>query len=140
MYLNQRTTLRPLPQDRDPDPTRVLPSGYYGAGVWTAHPIGRFIVSSMMVVGLLGLPEARLFFAGVFPLSALCGFLLWRSHDRVAVDLKVVPANCNNSEFAFVTFDALLTPQTDAPAHFCAMAVFPARFGPFRASQIPRYN
>jgi hypothetical protein len=94
MYLNQRTTLKPLPQGLDPDPIRVVPSGYYGAGVWTAHPIGLFIVSSMIIVGLLGLPEVRLFFAGVLPCSAFCGFLLWRRHSHhVTVDLIVVPAN-----------------------------------------------
>ena len=82
MFLNQRTALKSPPRDLDPDPTVVVPSGYYGAGVWTAHPIGLFIVSGLILVALLGLPEARWFFAGVFPLGGLSGYLLWRSHRQ----------------------------------------------------------
>ena len=94
MYLNQRTTLKPPRQDLDPDPTVVVPSGYYGAGIWTAHPIGLFIVSGLIAIGIWGMPEARLFFAGAFPLGGLCGYLLWRSHRRPLIDnLKVLSTN-----------------------------------------------
>jgi len=94
MYLNQRATLKPLPQDLDPDPTVLVPSGYYGAGVWTAHPIGLFIVSALIAIGIWGMPEARWFFAGAFPLGALCGLLLWRIHTRPTVaNAKILPAN-----------------------------------------------
>jgi hypothetical protein len=92
MYLNQRTTLKPLRHDLDP--TVVVPSGYYGAGTWTARPIGLFIVSGLILVVLLGLPEARWFFAGVFPLSALCGLLLWcYPRHSLAGELKLISIN-----------------------------------------------
>jgi len=58
MYLNQRTTLKPPRQDLDPDPTVVVPSGYYGAGIWTAHPIGLFIVSGLIAIGIWGMPDS----------------------------------------------------------------------------------
>jgi hypothetical protein len=85
MYLNQRTTLKPLADDLDPNPTIVVPNGLYGAGLWTAHPIGLFIASGLVLVGLLGLPEARWFFAATFPLGGLWGYLLWRSHNKPLV-------------------------------------------------------
>jgi hypothetical protein len=92
MYLNQRTTLKPLVEDLDPHPPKVVPFGYYGGGVWTAHPIGLFISAGLIFLGLLGLPEARIFFAGAFPLGALCGFLLWRSHRRHVTDTRATLA------------------------------------------------
>jgi hypothetical protein len=71
----------------------VVPSGYYGAGIWTAHPIGLFIVSALIIVGVWGIPEARWFFAGVAPLAALCGYLLWRTHSRIPTPKPKFSAN-----------------------------------------------
>lgn len=42
----------------------LVPFGPYGAGQWTAHPIGLVIVLGLLLMGLLGLPEYRLFFVG----------------------------------------------------------------------------
>jgi hypothetical protein len=84
MFLNRHTTLEPRKRDLDPHPIEVLSSGYYGAGIWTAHPIGLFIASGLIMVGVWGIPEARWFFAGVAPLAALCGYLLWRGHTRTS--------------------------------------------------------
>jgi hypothetical protein len=94
MFLNQRSTLKPPKPDLDPHPIAVVPSGYYGAGIWTAHPIGLFIVSALILVGVWGIPEARGSFAGVAPLAALCGYLLWRAHTRCGTaHPKIFPAN-----------------------------------------------
>jgi hypothetical protein len=84
MFLNQRTTLKPLKPDLDPHPIEVVPSGFYGAGLWTAHPIGLVIVLGLIFMGIVGLPEARWFFAGALPLGALCGYILWRIHSRLS--------------------------------------------------------
>jgi hypothetical protein len=48
--------------------------------VWTAHPIGLVIVLGLIFMGIVGLPEARVFFAMALPLGGLCGFLLWLRH------------------------------------------------------------
>jgi hypothetical protein len=93
MYLNQRTTLKPRPEELDPNPTQIVPCGYYGGGVWTAHPIGLFIVAALIAIGIWGMPEARWFFAGAIPLGGLCGFLLQRGHHRpLTEDVRIIPA------------------------------------------------
>ena len=63
-----------------PHPTKVVPFGYYGGGLLTSHPIGLFIVLGMLVMGFLGLPEARWFFALAVPAGAIFGFFLWQHH------------------------------------------------------------
>jgi hypothetical protein len=62
------------------DPTKVVPFGRYGGGEWTGHPIGPFIVLGFLLMGLIGIPQARLFFAGSLVLGGLCGLLLWLYH------------------------------------------------------------
>ena len=93
MYLNQRTTLKPLSEDLDPNPTKVTPYGYYGGGVWTAHPIGLFITGALIAIGIWGMPEARWFFAGALPLGGLCGYVLWLSHRRPVLATKIISAS-----------------------------------------------
>jgi hypothetical protein len=56
-----------------PSLTKVIPLGSNGAGVWTAHPIGLVIVIGLLLVGFVGLPEARWFFALAVPAGAVCG-------------------------------------------------------------------
>jgi hypothetical protein len=63
-----------------PNPTQVVPFGRYGAGLWTGHPIGLVIVFCVLLMGFVGLPEARWFLAGTVPLGCLCGLFLWLRH------------------------------------------------------------
>ena len=64
----------------DSEPRHLVPFGPYGAGQWTGHPIGLFIVLGFMVMGLVAMPETR----GLLLISAvggaILGFLLWLRH------------------------------------------------------------
>jgi hypothetical protein len=53
---------------------------YHGAGLWTGHPIELVMVVGLLTMGILGLPEARWFFALAAPAGAICGFFLWLHH------------------------------------------------------------
>jgi hypothetical protein len=46
----------------------------------TGDPAGAIIAVSLLVVGLIGIPEARLFFLGSGVLGGLLGMLLWWKH------------------------------------------------------------
>jgi hypothetical protein len=63
-----------------PHPTKVVPFGCYGAGLWTGHPIGLVIVVGLLTMGIVGLPEARWFLALAAPAEAICGFFMWLHH------------------------------------------------------------
>jgi hypothetical protein len=63
-----------------PESKHLVPFGPYGAGQWTAHPIGLVIVLGLLLMGLLGMPEYRLFFVGSLVLGGLLGFSLWLRH------------------------------------------------------------
>jgi hypothetical protein len=67
-------------RDSLPRPIDVVPFGRYGAGTWTAHPIGLLIVASIVLIGFVGVPEARWFLAGAIPLGCLFGLFLWLRH------------------------------------------------------------
>lgn len=69
------------PHNAEPNLTQVLPFGRYGGGLLTGHPIGLVIVVGVLLLGLIGIPEARWFFAASLVLGALFGFVLWRHHQ-----------------------------------------------------------
>jgi hypothetical protein len=68
------------PRDSEPDPTEVIPFGRYGAGFLTGHPVGLVIVLGVLLIGLVGIPEARWFIAGAVAVGSICGFFLWLYH------------------------------------------------------------
>lgn len=72
----RRETIR----NGDPHPNDVIPFGRYGAGMLTGHPIGLVIVLGILLMGLIGIPEARPFFAASAVLGTVCGFLLRLRH------------------------------------------------------------
>lgn len=76
----RRIARKAAPPNSAPDPREVIPFGRYGGGLLTGHPIGLVVVLGLLLVGLVGLPEARWFFAGTLLLGSICGFFLWLRH------------------------------------------------------------
>jgi hypothetical protein len=68
--------------NEDRYPSEVVPYGKFGAGVWTGHPIGFFVVLGIVTVALIGLPASRWFFAATVAVGSLVGYLLWRRHNQ----------------------------------------------------------
>jgi len=64
----------------DAGPKHVVPFGPYGAGQWTAHPIGLFIVLGFMAMGLAAMPETRWLLLISAAGGAILGFFLWLRH------------------------------------------------------------
>ena len=69
-----------VPRNDELNPIKVVPFGRYGGGEWTGHPIGLVIVLGLLLMGLIGLPQFRLFFVGAIVLGGLWGLLLWLYH------------------------------------------------------------
>jgi hypothetical protein len=68
--------------NEDRNPPEVVPFGKFGAGGWTGHPIGLFIVVGILIMGLIGIPPLRLVFLVTIPVGSLVGYLLWRRHNQ----------------------------------------------------------
>ncbi len=64
--------------NEDRHPLEVVPYGRFGAGLWTGHPIGLFIVTGLVVIGLVRIPAWRWFFGATVILGGLVGYSLWR--------------------------------------------------------------
>lgn len=61
-------------------PAELVPFGRYGAGIWTGHPVGLVGVFGVLLIGLIALPEARMFLAGALCLGVFFGLILWLVH------------------------------------------------------------
>ena len=57
-----------------------MPFGQYGGGLLTGHPIGLVIVLGILLMGLIGIPEARVFLTGSAVLGTVLGVVLWLRH------------------------------------------------------------
>jgi hypothetical protein len=71
------------PSHDDRHTAEVVPYGKFGAGVWTGHPAGLIVVLGIMIVGLIGIPEWRYFFAATVLFGTLVGYFLLRSHHQL---------------------------------------------------------
>lgn len=78
--IRRRGAREAIAHNAEPPAIQVLPFGRYGAGNLTGHPIGLIIVIGLLLMGLIGLPEARLFFAGSLALGGVFGLFLWLHH------------------------------------------------------------
>ena len=78
--IRRRDARKLSPHNAEPNPNEVLPFGRYGGGLLTGHPIGLVIVLGLLLMGLLGLPEYRLFLVATLLVGGLLGFFLWLRH------------------------------------------------------------
>ena len=63
-----------------PEPKHLVPFGPYGAGQWTAHTIGLFIVIGLVLMGLVSrTPVSDLMFLSLLG-GAVVGMFLWLYH------------------------------------------------------------
>ncbi len=63
-----------------PEPKHLVPFGPYGAGQWTAHPIGLVIVIGLVLMGLVSrTPLSDLMFFSLLG-GAVVGMFLWLYH------------------------------------------------------------
>lgn len=67
--------------NEDHHPLQVVPYGRFGAGLWTGHPVGLFIVAGLITIALIGIPAWRWFFGATVLVGSLAGYLLWRRHQ-----------------------------------------------------------
>jgi hypothetical protein len=63
-----------------PEPKHLVPFGPYGAGQWTAHPIGLVIVIGLVLMGLVSrTPVSDLMLVSLLG-GAVVGMFLWLHH------------------------------------------------------------
>jgi hypothetical protein len=60
--------------------TTVRPFGAGGVGIITGHPVGLVFAAGVVLIALIALPEARVFFVGSVAVGAVFGFFLWLVH------------------------------------------------------------
>lgn len=65
------------------DANNVRPYGRFGAGTFTAHPVGLVIALGLIILVLVSIPGAPVFVAGSIGVGAVIGLLLWlRNRNR----------------------------------------------------------
>jgi hypothetical protein len=84
-YLGPGSLRRPSPREAGSAQFHVVPTGKYGAGEYTGHPIGLVIVIGFITMALVGIPEARTFFLGSLVLGLIFGLFLWYRHRANSV-------------------------------------------------------
>jgi len=61
-------------------PEHLVPFGRFGAGQWTSHPVGLVVAVGIVLMVLVGIPEARPFFVIALLFGAILGCVLWLKH------------------------------------------------------------
>jgi len=69
-----------IAHNTEPHPIKVIPFGQYGGGLLTGHPVGLVIVLGILLMGLVGIPEARPFLAASAVLGTVFGLFLRLRH------------------------------------------------------------
>jgi hypothetical protein len=65
------------------DSNSVRPYGRHGVGTFTGHPVGLVVVIGVIIMAMMKLPPARLFFAAAILVGGVFGLFLWlRSRNR----------------------------------------------------------
>jgi len=79
-YPSLRTLRNARPLDSSRPYPQVVPFGPVGAGQWTGHSIGLFIVLGFILIALVGVPESRFFFLISLSLGTVLACVLWLWH------------------------------------------------------------
>jgi hypothetical protein len=79
-YPKPESLRRDWVRNRVPTAVHIVPFGPYGGGHLTGHLIGLVIVIGFIAMALVGIPEARAFFAVSLALGLVFGLLLWVHH------------------------------------------------------------
>jgi hypothetical protein len=67
------------PPSRNPaeDADSVRPFGPSGVGLITGHPVGLVVALGIVLLTIIALPPARIFFLGAILFGGIIGFFLW---------------------------------------------------------------
>lgn len=79
-YTGLRSLRRVRPLESPRSYPAIVPFGPAGAGQWTGHAIGLFIVLGFILMALVGIPESRFFFLTSLSLGTVLGCVLWLWH------------------------------------------------------------
>lgn len=84
MFASSRTSVRrrqpDSPRNPEIDANSVRPYGPAGVGLITGHPVGLVVAVGIVILTLIALPPARIFFLGSLLAGGIVGLILWLSH------------------------------------------------------------